>query len=433
MSRSTAPTIERPDARSALDAERDLDAQRVAPAPDRREGERTIALRLLSHPSPAGEQQFALPLLATAGDLREVVQYLKRKPHGVSVVEALDDFRRRVFEPRKVAAYEFWGIVVREGDRLHLSPLGWEFARKLAPEAEAYRAILDNTAPYRAALEWIHRQDADVVTHACVAAFWQERYCAALGPNEKTVEGNVVCFFHLCQAAELGVVTIGKRGQPARLRLDRAELSAYLATRATHASNETTHADAGTLHSEPERKLFRPPVNAAPVVADARTATTGEGEPRTSRAEPLRVFISSGRDAKVVAQVQTALEFAGIESRIVARGEPDSLPVADEAFETMRRCEAALIVVTPDDCAPSETGETIVNKNLLVEIGAAFVLYDRRVALLWDERLPLPCNLRGLQHFEFADNALTWDVGVRLLKAIKDFQEHARRDVPKQS
>lgn len=424
MSRSTAPTIELPDVHAALDAERDFDAPHVSPAPDRREGERTIALRLLAHPSPAEQQQFALPLLATAGDLREVVQYLKRKPHGVSVVEALDDFRRRVFEPRKVAAYEFWGIVAREGDRLHLSPLGWEFARKLAPEAEAYRAILDNTAPYRAALEWIDRQDADVVTHACVAAFWQERYCAALGQNEKTVEGNVVCFFHLCQAAELGMVTIGKRGQPARLRLDRAELSAYLERRATEATAETLHADA-------ETKLFRTPA-AAPVSA-ARTETKTESEPRTSHAEPLRVFISSGKDAKVVAQVQTALEFAGIESRIVARGEPDALPVADEAFETMRRCEAALIVVTPDDCARGETGEPVVKRNLLVEIGAAFVLYDRRVALLWDERLPLPFNLRGLQHFEFADNALTWDVGVRLLKAIKDFQEHARRDVPKQS
>src|SRR5829696_8476895 len=143
------------------------------------------ALRLLT--PPAGEPQVAaLPLLATPGDLREAVQYLKRKPTGVSVIEALADAKRRVFEPRKVAAYEAWGVVARRGERLLLTRRGREFARTLEPETRAYRALLDSNPLYRAALAWIHRQGLDLVTHADVASYLQEGFgplLAEAGPK----------------------------------------------------------------------------------------------------------------------------------------------------------------------------------------------------------------------------------------------------------
>ena len=135
------------------------------------------ALRLLT--SPGDEPQVAaLPVLATPGDLREAVQYLKRKPTGVSVVEALADAKRRVFEPRKVAAYEAWGLVARRGERLLLTERGREFARRLDPETRAYRALLYSNPPYRAALAWIHRQGLDLVTYADVASYLVHKVAA---------------------------------------------------------------------------------------------------------------------------------------------------------------------------------------------------------------------------------------------------------------
>jgi hypothetical protein len=118
--------------------------------------------------------------------VREAVQYLRKKPTGVTVAEAMEDVKRRVFEPRKLAAYEFWGIVARQGDnRLQLTPLGWEFARKLEPAAAAYRAILDSVAPYRFVLEWMQRERLDLVTHTEVAAYWQELYTANLSQDKR--------------------------------------------------------------------------------------------------------------------------------------------------------------------------------------------------------------------------------------------------------
>ncbi|HEY0077211.1 MAG TPA: hypothetical protein VGB73_01085 [Pyrinomonadaceae bacterium] len=422
MSRLILPAAERNEQRAPL-RERGFEAHAPS-AVEKREDEARASLRLLIHTDEGEPQQpLTLPVLATAGDVREVVQYLKKKPSGVSIVEAMDDVKKRVFEPRKVAAYEFWGIVTRSGERLQLSPLGWEFARKLEPEAEAYRALLDNTAPYRSALEWMHQQSLDLFTHADIAAYWQALYAASLEQNEKTMEGNVVCFFHLCQAAEFGTVTIGKRGQPARLRVEREELASHLAGRSAPTSRELREMHA----AETERRF---PVIASNTSAPARTMPTAAASLTTPmrEADRLRVFVSGSRRAKLIEQLQTVLELADIESRIVEEREPGASVVSEEIFRAMRDCEAGLIIVTGEECCKDEAGQYALKEKLLTELTTAFVLYDRRVALLWDARLPVPSNLRDLPLFKFEGDDLNWDVGVKLLKAIKEFQHRARQE-----
>jgi hypothetical protein len=58
----------------------------------------------------------------------------------------------------------------------------------------------------------------------------------------------------------------------------------------------------------------------------------------------------------------------------------------------------------------------------LIEIGAAFVLYDRRVVLLWDKRVPVPSNLQGLYRCDYEGNELSWTEGMKLMKAIQGFK-----------
>ncbi|HEX8129106.1 MAG TPA: hypothetical protein VF527_08400 [Pyrinomonadaceae bacterium] len=381
-------------------------------APDEREAERSHALRLLYTTEAA--QSFTLPILATAGDVREVVQYLKKKPAGVSIVEAMDDVKRRVFEPRKVAAYEFWGIVERHGgDRLHLSRLGWEFARKLAPEAEAYRAVLDNAAPYRAALEWMHEENHDLVTHTQVAAYWQKFYPSGTnGQNQKAVESSVVCFFHLCQAAEIGTMTIGKRGQPARLRVEREELAGFIEGRLPDAAMRKTatgaeETDTPTLSLSPR----------APVAP-----------PRAQSARPEHFLILGHGAAPVIDQLEAMLELLDIKTRAVADNDTDALPLAGEMFQAMRQCDAALIVVTPSDCDEDGAGGYTLKQNILIEINSAFVLYDRRIVLLWNCQMPVPASLSSLRHFTLEGDNLTWEAGVRLMQVCKEFQTRARAE-----
>jgi hypothetical protein len=407
MSGLTASTSERVESRAVRGGRWQTAASRSQRARGLRR-DAPSSLRLLT--PPKGEPSVAaLPALATPGDLREAIQYLKRKPAGVTLTAALVDAKRRVFEPRKVEAYETWGFVARRGERLLLTSLGREFARKLEPETRAYRALLDANPLYRAALEWVCRQGFDLVTYGDVAAFLRERFAPLLDPSDaKLTEEGVVCFFHLCQAAGLGTLTIGKRGQPARLRVEREGLADYVERRAApqHAGDSGRNT---TREHEDSDEL-----SAGDAVADEGTC----------------LFITYGEQPpNVVAQIQTVFELAGIKSHASQRTRPGeaAVLVADEAAEVMRRCDAALVLLSREDCRPDESGATAVAERALVEIGAACVLYERRVLLLLDGPFELPAVLDALPHITLGEGGLTWDAGIELLKAVRGFSGGAGR------
>jgi hypothetical protein len=418
MSTLTAPTSERDRAVARRGRRRGTAVSYSASARKRVErAAEPTALRLLTPRRDEPRGGAALPVLATPGDLREAVQYLKRKPTGASVAEALADARRRAFEPRKVAAYESWGLVARRGGRLLLTPAGKEFARTLEPETRAYRSLLDSNPLYRATLEWIGRQGLDLVTYGDVAAFLREQFGTLVGPaGTKATEEGVVCFFHLCQAAELGTVTIGKRGQPARMRVEREGLDDYL-----------------------EGCGDAPPQNSWPSGGEA--AGRGGAWAREDGYEPAgddedapagaRLFITYGsQPAHLVAQIQTVFGLAGIGSHASGRAPSGgaAMLVADEAAEVMRRCDAALVLLSEDDCRPDESGTPAVTQRALVEIGAASVLYEGRVLLLLDAPLEVPAGLASLPRVALAGGGLTLEAGIELLKAVRGFANRAARE-----
>lgn len=63
-----------------------------------------------------------------------------------------------------------------------------------------------------------------------------------------------------------------------------------------------------------------------------------------------------------------------------------------------------------------------MNQNVLIEIGSAFVLYDKKVVLVWDRRVAIPSNLQGLYRCEFAGDELSWNAGMKLMKAVSKFK-----------
>jgi hypothetical protein len=138
--------------------------------------------------------------------------------------------------------------------------------------------------------------------------------------------------------------------------------------------------------------------------------------------EAIKVFISHGSNMDIVDQVQTMLQIADIESEVAVKEESSAIPVPEKVFGAMRRCQAGIIIVSVDETRKDAAGAYSINENVLIEIGAAFVLYDKRVALLWDKRLVVPSNLQGLYRSEFEGNELNWSAGMKLMKAIRGFK-----------
>ena len=354
----------------------------------------------------------ALPILTTTDDVKAIVNYLRNKPTGATLAETRAALATTV-DPRKMNAYQFWDIITKEGDRIKLTSRGWELGRKTKPEHIIFREILDAVPAYRSALEWVFHQNLDSVTNVDVGAHWDEHHSdVAATENANTIKDQAVCFFRLCEGAMLGTMILGRRGQPTRLNFNRSELTSYV--------------EAG-----PSEPPWVEPTIAEDFTGEESTSTDDKNEhhvgidraAKTDRTqEHLRAFISHGKNSAIVEQVETMLGLADIPSEIAVKEETAAIPVPDKIFDAMKRCSAAIIIVSVDEGQKDAKGNYTINENVLIEIGAAFVLYDKRIVLLWDKRLNVPSNLQGLYRCEFEGDDLSWGAGMKLMKAIKGFK-----------
>lgn len=115
--------------------------------------------------------------------------------------------------------------------------------------------------------------------------------------------------------------------------------------------------------------------------------------------EPFKVFITHGKNMSIVEQVKDVLDLCDIEYEVAGEEETTAIPVPQKVLGAMRHCAAGIMIVSADDETSASTG--FINNNILIEIGAAFVVYDQRVVLLCDKQLKVPSNLQGLYHCEF--------------------------------
>ena len=90
----------------------------------------------------------------------------------------------------------------------------------------------------------------------------------------------------------------------------------------------------------------------------------------------------------------------------------------------MRSCGAAIRHVDGEmTLIDKEVKEqTMLNPNVLIEIGAAMALYGRRFILLVKDGAKLPSNLQGLFEVRYTGTALDGDATIRLLEAINDIK-----------
>ncbi|HMF57432.1 MAG TPA: TIR domain-containing protein [Pyrinomonadaceae bacterium] len=363
----------------------------------------------LAQPLMKFSEPTALPHLTTPGDVKELVKYLKRKPGGVTIAEGMDAVKKRLFDPRKVLAYEMWGIVSRDGDLLRLSLRGWELARQLEPLTGTFRGILSGCELYNSVLSWVLVRELDVITDYEVTAYWRENFADALGESDEvTLRSCAICFFNLCQEAALGVTTIGTRGQPARFRVYQEELSEHLESGVSTGAGDGFEAEA-FLNIAPENNVRA----IRPLTASSKL---------NLHPVRMRVLLSCGSKTEIIEQICSVLEAADVECLLVERRrETDA--ASDERLSAMRRCDAALVLVTGEECITDENGSFAPQDSVLMEVGAARALYGNRVALLWDGRFPIAYGLSGIVRREFTPDVLTWQTGIDILGLIKLFKD----------
>jgi predicted nucleotide-binding protein len=149
----------------------------------------------------------------------------------------------------------------------------------------------------------------------------------------------------------------------------------------------------------------------------------GAGQPPpTSPPVTSRVFISHSKNMKILGQLKQMLTFGGFEAEIAQERETTAIPIPQKVFDGMRKCNCAVINVSADEQEKRDGDTYGINQNVLIEIGAAFLLYDKKVILLVDRRIKLPSNLQGLAILPYDGDELSWDTGMRLQEALTGFR-----------
>lgn len=160
---------------------------------------------------------------------------------------------------------------------------------------------------------------------------------------------------------------------------------------------------------------------------EAEEKIEGEEEKEKEIAEKKigkhRVFISHSKNKKIVNQIKQILNFGQFEYVIAEERETTAIPISEKVFGLMSDCNCAIINVSADEQEKREDETYGINQNVLTEIGAAFLAYNKKVVLLVDKRVKLPSNLHGLYRCEYKGDELSFSTAIKLQKALSKFRE----------
>lgn len=148
-----------------------------------------------------------------------------------------------------------------------------------------------------------------------------------------------------------------------------------------------------------------------------------EKEPLPPKWEPL-VFIAHSKNKTILDQIKQILDFGQFKYFVAEEIPVISTPIPDKIFGLMRKCNCGLINVSADEQEKKSDGTYGINQNVLIEIGGAFLKYDRRVILLVDNRVELPSNLQGLSKCKYEGKELTFSAFMELQKTLQLFRKH---------
>lgn len=133
-----------------------------------------------------------------------------------------------------------------------------------------------------------------------------------------------------------------------------------------------------------------------------------------------KVFITHGKNMAFIEPLKKLLGFGEMIPVVSVEKQSVSLPVPYKVMNDMRECAAAIIHVDGEQqLIDKEANEhTVINPNVLIEIGAAMALYGRRFILLVRDGVKLPSNLQGLYEVRYQGDALDGSVTIKLFEAI---------------
>ncbi len=369
----------------------------------------------------------SLPTRTTPEDIDVVCKYLVTKPTGATLAETRAVVDKKHLVRRKITALKNWGIIESDGDKIRITDRGRSSVRDDgAFRSSVLREVVGEVEPYKGIIERvIHRQEGTLAA-TDVAAHWYEHFKSEVADQDKTLNEQAICFLQIAQGADLGKLTIGRKGM--RTRFDfhadncRSFLNALVSGTQTLISEMQSE---DTQHNLLTYDLIKADkqteeVEADPILDEVDDQAIGQPQSIDSN----RVFITHGKNLKILEQVKEIVTYGNFEPVVAMEHETMAKPVPEKVMDDMRDCGYAVIHVSVDRILYDNDGNEIpeINGNVLIEIGAAMALYGGKFILLVEEGVELPSNLQGLYECRYEGEGLNMEATMKLLKAFNDFR-----------
>lgn len=127
-----------------------------------------------------------------------------------------------------------------------------------------------------------------------------------------------------------------------------------------------------------------------------------------TRPVPMQLFIAHGSNRKPLEQLKEILNGWKVPF-LVAIDEPNAgRPISEKVADTMRQCSAGIFIFTADEQFLNEEAEVVSrpSQNVVYELGAASLLYGRKIVILKESGVTFPSDFSDLGWIEFERNAL---------------------------
>lgn len=328
-----------------------------------------------------------LPIRTNIEDVTAVCGFLATRPTGATVKEARAVIDSKHLDGRKLSGLETWGLIEQQDDKLKITHTGRELIRDGGKNrAAVLGGILRGIPPYYAIVERVGHQSMSSITSTEVAAIWHDHFKEEVSTSDDTLNNQAVCFFHVAAGANLGSLTIGRKGAETRFDFDAQSVQRFINGLDTGVSTESTASE----------KL------------DERNTPASE-EPQTPKSDlGQAIFVAHGKKKEPLEQLKSILTEFKI-PHTVAVDEPHlGRPISAKVREIMQNCNCAIFIFTADEEFRTPQGETIwrPSENVVYELGAASYLYGTRIVILKQEEVSFPSDFKDLGYISFREGDL---------------------------
>ena len=144
-------------------------------------------------------------------------------------------------------------------------------------------------------------------------------------------------------------------------------------------------------------------------------------QPTPSREErTVRFFIAHGKNHRPLAQLKALLDEWNVAYKVVQDEPHAGRPISKKVADTMKECTAGIFIFTTEDGNTDEAGKPLPqpNLNVVFELGAASLLYGRKIVIFKQSGVTFPSDFSDLGWISFDGDDLHSATGSLLKELI---------------